>query len=145
MAVRVLIADSSGVKRDVVRQHLECAGCEVVAEAQTASQAIDLFRTVRPQVVALDAGLPQSGGVGSLELLRTIRKEAPDTSVIMLSTSGASANQHLFLNEGAIDCLAEPLDSLGFKRIWRRLSSAYPELNRARAGSGRAQMRWRSI
>ncbi len=30
MAVRVLIADSSGITRDIIRSHLECGGCQVV-------------------------------------------------------------------------------------------------------------------
>ncbi len=134
MAIRVLIADGSGLTRDIVRHHLQCAGCEVVAEAQTAAQAMDLFRTVRPEVVALDAGLPGVGGIDALELFRTIRREAPETSVIMLSAACAPANHHAFLDEGALDCLVEPFD-LGFKRMWRSLCSAHPELNRAEAAS----------
>ena len=35
MAVRVLIADSSGVTRDIIRHHLECGGCQIVAETKT--------------------------------------------------------------------------------------------------------------
>jgi two-component system, chemotaxis family, protein-glutamate methylesterase/glutaminase len=145
MAVRVLIADSSGLARDIVRHHLECAGCEVVAEAQTASQAADLFRTVRPHLVALDCALPRIDGMGSLELFRTIRKEAPQTAVIVLGQSGAHADERMYLNEGALECLGEPLDHSGFMQIWRRLSSTYPELNRTRAEVGRNLQRFRAI
>ena len=131
MAVRVLIAAGSGLSRDLVRHHLQCAGCEVVAEVQTTSQAVDVFRTVRPQVVALEVELPCAGGIDSLELFRTIRKEAPDTSVIMLSAAGSASDHHVFVKEGALDCLVEPFDGVGFRRILRSLSSTYPELNRA--------------
>ena len=58
MAVRVLIADSSGIARDIMRNHLECGGCQVVAETETVAQAIDLFRTTRPDVITLDIGAP---------------------------------------------------------------------------------------
>ena len=53
MTVRVLIADSSPAARDILRHHLECGGCRIVAETETARQTIDLFRTIKPQVVTL--------------------------------------------------------------------------------------------
>jgi chemotaxis response regulator CheB len=132
MAVRVLIADGSGFTRDVVRRHLEFGGCQVIAEAETAAQAVNLFRTVRPDVVAMDVGLPRAGDLDALSVLRTIRKEAPAVNVIMLSTESASeANRTMFINEGALDCIAEPIDGIGFERMWRRLAEAYPELKNA--------------
>jgi two-component system, chemotaxis family, chemotaxis protein CheY len=131
MAVRVLIAAGSPLSRDIVRHSLQFAGCEVVAEVQNASQAVDVFRTVRPQVVALEVGLPCAGGIGSFELFRTIRQEAPETSVIILTERGSAHDHEAFVKEGALDCLVEPFDAVGFRRILRSLSSTYPELSRA--------------
>ena len=37
MPVRVLMIDDSVFVRDVLRHHLECIGCEVVAEAENTS------------------------------------------------------------------------------------------------------------
>jgi len=130
-AVRVLTAAASSLSRDVVRHHFQCAGCEVVAEAQNAAQAADLFRTVRPEVVALEVGLPSAGGTDSVELFRAIRKEAPDTSIIILTEPGPAHDLHALVKEGALDCIVEPFDALGFRRILRSLSSTYPELRRA--------------
>ncbi len=130
MTVRALIADSSGFARDVVRRHLECAGCQVVAEAETAAQAINLFRTVRPDVVALDVGLGRAGDQDALGVFRTIRNEAPETSIIMLGAEQAPKSASIFLSEGALDCIAEPFDSMGFERMWRSLAKVYPELAR---------------
>jgi chemotaxis response regulator CheB len=130
MAVRVLIADGSGFTRDVVRRHLECGGCQVIAEAETAAQAVNLFRTVRPDVVAMDVELPRAGDLDALSVLRMIRREAPKVSVIMLSDDGApEANRKLFLNEGALDCIVEPIEGVGFEKMWQRLAEAYPELS----------------
>jgi two-component system, chemotaxis family, protein-glutamate methylesterase/glutaminase len=132
MAVRVLIADGSGLTRDVVRRHLECGGCQVIAEAETAAQAVNLFRTVRPDVVAMDVGLPRAGDLDALSVLRTIRREAPAVNVIMLSAESApEASRRVFLSEGALDCIAEPIEGMGFEKMWRRLAEAYPELPHA--------------
>ncbi|MGH7812488.1 MAG: response regulator [Candidatus Binataceae bacterium] len=130
MAVRVLIADSSGVTRDIIRDHLECGGCEIVAETKTAEQALNLFRTTRPDVVMLDPGLRSSDGLDPLKLFRAIRNESPSASVVIVSASRSPEIQRLFLREGALDCVVEPFDTCGFERMWRKLSAVYPELNR---------------
>ena len=62
MAVRGLIANSSKSTRDIIRNHLECGGCQVVAETATVARTIDLFRTIRPDVVTLDIGLRSAQG-----------------------------------------------------------------------------------
>ena len=138
MAVRVLIADSSGITRDIMRNHLECGGCQVVAETETVAQTIDLFRTTRPNVVTLDIGLRAANGLEALSLFRMIRREAPDTSVVIVSASQAPDDQRVYLSEGALECIVEPFDSYGLERMWRRLSDIYPELRRRdEAASGR--------
>jgi CheY-like chemotaxis protein len=138
MAVRVLIADSSGITRDIMRNHLECGGCQVIAETETVAQTIDLFRTTRPNVVTLDIGLRAANGLEALSLFRMIRREAPDTSVVIVSASQAPDDQRVYLKEGALECIVEPFDSYGLERMWRRLSDIYPELRRRdEAASGR--------
>jgi two-component system chemotaxis response regulator CheY len=134
----VLIADSSGITRDIMRNHLECGGCQVIAETETVAQTIDLFRTTRPNVVTLDIGLRAANGLEALSLFRMIRREAPDTSVVIVSASQAPDDQRVYLKEGALECIVEPFDSYGLERMWRRLSDIYPELRRRdEAASGR--------
>jgi DNA-binding NarL/FixJ family response regulator len=138
MAVRVLIADSSGITRDIMRNHLECGGCQVVAETETVTQTIDLFRTTRPDVVTLDIGLRNGNGFDALSLFRMIRRESPEASVVIVSASQAPEDNRVYLKEGALECIVEPFDSYGLERMWRRLSDLYPELRRRdEAASGR--------
>ena len=138
MAVRVLIADSSGITRDIIRNHLECGGCQVVAETETVAQTIDLFRTTQPDVVTLDIGLRNGNGFDALSLFRMIRREAPEASIVIVSASRAPDDQRVYIREGALECIVEPFDSYGLERMWRRLSDIYPELRRRdEAASGR--------
>ena len=138
MAVRVLIADSSGITRDIMRNHLECGGCQIVAETETVAQTIDLFRTTRPDVVTLDIGLRSERGLDALSLFRMVRRESPETSVVMVSGSQAPDDNRVYLREGALECIVEPFDSYGLERMWRKLSELYPELRRRdEAASGR--------
>jgi two-component system chemotaxis response regulator CheY len=138
MAVRVLIADSSGITRDIIRNHLECGGCQIVAETETVAQTIDLFRTTRPDVITLDILLRGAQGFDALSLFRMIRRESPDTSIVIVSASQSPDDQRVFLREGALECIVEPFDSFGLERMWRKLSEIYPELKRRdEAASGR--------
>jgi two-component system chemotaxis response regulator CheY len=110
----------------------------VIAETETVAQTIDLFRTTRPNVVTLDIGLRSANGLEALSLFRMIRREAPDTSVVIVSASQAPDDQRVYLKEGALECIVEPFDSYGLERMWRRLSDIYPELRRRdEAASGR--------
>jgi CheY-like chemotaxis protein len=138
MAVRVLIADSSGITRDIMRNHLECGGCQVVAETETVAQTIDLFRVTRPDVVTLDTALRNERGLDTLSLFRTIRRESPETSIVIVSASQAPDDNRIYMREGALECIVEPFDSYGLERMWRKLSEIYPELKRRdEAASGR--------
>jgi two-component system, chemotaxis family, chemotaxis protein CheY len=138
MSVRVLIADSSLSDRDTLRQHLECGGCRIVAETETARQAIDLFRVTRPHIVTIDTALKSSDGCDALTVFRTIRKEAPETSVVMVNASQRPNDVRMFVREGALDCVIESFDNYTLEQMWRRLSEIYPELRRSDgAASGR--------
>jgi len=103
----------------------------VVAETETVAQTIDLFRTTRPDVITLDVGLRGAQGDDSLELFRTIRRESPSTSIVIRGASQSLQNRRIYRSRGALECIAEPLDSLGMKRMWRRLADTYPELKRS--------------
>lgn len=57
--------------------------CEVVGEAATAAEAIDVTRRHRPDVILMDVRLPDESGV---EACRKIRTDYPETRVIMLTS-----------------------------------------------------------
>lgn len=128
MSVRVLIADSSGEGREVMRHHLDCMGCDVIAETDNAVQTANLFRTVHPQVVILDSALKTGGDLDALGLVRMIRHDSPDTAIIAVIPASDAERAREFTDEGALECLVQPFLSGGFERVWRKLLSRFPEL-----------------
>lgn len=125
MAVRVLVTDGSSAVRDAIRRHLECIGCDIVAEAETAAQALLLFRTVRPEIVTLGTDLDYAGQSNPLGLLRLIKCEAPETSVLMIAPELSPYEAQMFQREGALECFVAPFE---FATWWRTISMAHPQL-----------------
>ena len=82
--LRVVVVDD----HEVVRQGLVALldrreGFQVVAEAGTVAESIEVTRRHRPDIVVMDVRLPDGSGV---EACRDIRAEFPETRVVMLTS-----------------------------------------------------------
>ena len=74
------------IVREGLRVLLEAEGdIEVVGEAQTGRQAVQLTKRLRPTVVVMDIAMPQLNG---LEATQRILKAVPATRVLILSAHG---------------------------------------------------------
>jgi DNA-binding NarL/FixJ family response regulator len=81
--ITVLLAEDHMIVREGLRALLEAEGdVEVVGEAQTGRQAVQLTKRLRPDVVVMDIAMPLLNG---LEATRQIRKAVPATRVLILS------------------------------------------------------------
>jgi DNA-binding NarL/FixJ family response regulator len=71
---------------------------KVVAEASNGKEAVDAFRTHRPDVTLMDLQMPDVDG---LEAIHLIRKEFPDARVIVLTTYSGDMQVLRALKAGA--------------------------------------------
>ena len=87
--ITVLLAEDHTVVREGLRTLLQAEGdIEVVGEAETGRQAVELTRKLHPAVVIMDIAMPQLNG---LEATRQILKVEPKTKVLILSAHGDDA------------------------------------------------------
>ena len=97
--IRVLLADDHPVVRAglaaVIAQE---ADLEVVAEAETGTRAVALYREHRPDVALMDLRMPVMDGV---EAIRTIRKEFPGAHILALTTYEGDGDIRRALDAGA--------------------------------------------
>lgn len=81
--MRILLADDHELVRAGIRSLLEkVPGVEVVGEASSGREALELIRTELPNLVLMDIAMPELGG---LETLPRIVKNFPGTKVVILS------------------------------------------------------------
>ncbi|MBI4907936.1 MAG: response regulator transcription factor, partial [Acidobacteria bacterium] len=81
--IRILLADDHSLVRQGLRRILESrADFQVVAEAGSGEEAVELALQHKPNVAVLDVGMK---GMNGLEALDRIRKSRAPVSVLMLS------------------------------------------------------------
>jgi DNA-binding NarL/FixJ family response regulator len=84
MSIRLMLVDDHKMLREALRAILEKAGdILVVAEADDGAAALELARSVAPDVVLMDIGLV---GMSGIETTRRMLAECPGTKVLGLST-----------------------------------------------------------
>jgi len=98
-SLRIVVADDHAVVRRGVRTLLESQrGWEVVAEATTGREAVELARVHQPDIVVMDLSLPELNG---LDATTQILKEAPHTEVLVLTMHHSEQLSREVLQSGA--------------------------------------------
>lgn len=81
--IRVLLADDTPDIRRLLRVNLELDGrFQIVGEAGDGAEAVELTRSLRPDVVVLDLAMPVMDG---LQAAPVIRESVPAARILVLS------------------------------------------------------------
>ena len=80
----VLIVDDAPLFQAGLSAALEQAGFTVAGVASDAEQALNIARTTQPNVIVLDVKMPGRSGV---EILKELSTSAPDSRVVLLTSS----------------------------------------------------------
>jgi DNA-binding NarL/FixJ family response regulator len=103
----VLVADDNQVFRAELRDELERAGMEVVAEAGDGVEAVDLALEMRPSVCLLDVNMPGQSGLVAAAIIATALDE---TSVVLITAGVTVADVLDAVRAGAAGCISKEMD-----------------------------------
>jgi len=104
---KVLVVDDSTLVRQMICDALnEVPDMEVVGQARSGQQAIELLNSVQPDVITLDVQMPQMNGMVALEGILALRP-VPVVMVSSLTQQGAATTFEA-LERGAIDYVPKP-------------------------------------
>jgi len=98
-SIRILTVDDHPILREGIAAILGAeTDLELVAEANNGREAVDQFRTHRPDVTLMDLQMPQMNGI---EAILAIRKEFPGARIIVLTTYSGDAQAVRAFEAGA--------------------------------------------
>ncbi|OII36668.1 DNA-binding response regulator [Curtobacterium sp. MMLR14_010] len=106
--VRVLLVDDHALVRNGLRAVLDTTDdCEVVGEAATGEDAVELAAVLLPDVVVMDLSMPGAGGVAAT---RALRARVPAARVLVLTTFADDERVRAALVAGATGYLLKDAD-----------------------------------
>jgi DNA-binding NarL/FixJ family response regulator len=82
---RVVLADDDVLLREGLAGLLERSGFEVIGQSGTPSELIDVVRELRPELAIVDIRMPPTHTTEGLDAAAVIRKEHPDTAIVVLT------------------------------------------------------------
>ena len=105
-STRILLVDNDDYLRSVLSSQLHNKGVAAFAEAASASEAFEQIDLFQPDLILLDAKLPDGNG---LEICKNLRAHGFQKSIILLTGQMDEENIVKGLDEWANDYIAKPI------------------------------------
>jgi DNA-binding NarL/FixJ family response regulator len=126
--IRVVLADDHPIVRAGIREALkEIPGVDVIAEASDGREAIELVKSLQPDVVFMDISMP---GLNGLEAAERILKAFPQIRIIILSRHDSEEYYWRALQVGASGYLLKKAAIAELKAAVQRVTGGEIYLSR---------------
>ncbi len=116
--MKVLLVDDEEDFISTLAERLELRNMSVLV-AIDGAVAIRLIETQKPPVVVLDVMMP---GIGGLDILKYIKKNCPNTQVIILTGRGTTKDGIESMRLGAFDYMMKPVQ---IEELIKKLNEAF--------------------
>lgn len=104
--LKVLIVDDSLIIRKKILKIVEKLGHEVVFSAKNGQEAIDAYKTHKPDLVTMDITMPDMDGITAVE---HIIKDDNEAKIIMVTSHGQEDMVIKSIQTGAVGYMLKPI------------------------------------
>jgi NarL family two-component system response regulator LiaR len=102
-SIRILIADDHAIVREGQRALIETEpDMELVGEAADGLEAVQMARSLQPDVILLDLIMPRKGGI---EAIQEIKAENPEARILVLTSFAEDEKVYAAIKAGALGYL----------------------------------------
>jgi len=105
MGKKVLIVDDATFMRMMIKDILKENGYEIAGEAANGVQAVDMYKSLNPDLVTMDITMPEMDGI---KAVKEIMAHDSNARIIMCSAMGQQALVTEAIQAGARDFLVKP-------------------------------------
>ncbi|MEO1373135.1 MAG: PAS domain-containing protein [Cyanobacteria bacterium J06635_10] len=138
MSNLILVVDDDDLSRMQLRELLKSAGYWV-AEASNGEEALAAYSQLQPQMVLLDALMPQMDGFSCCARLRQL-PGGKDIPILMITALYEQSSVEKAFNAGATDYITKPIQWLVLRSRVQRLLEASKTMQKLRQQTEQAQL-----
>jgi len=127
--IRVLIVDDLPETRENVRKLLQFeSDIEVIGQAGTGEQAVEMAQEYRPDIILMDINMPGIDGIGASQKISEL---VPMSQIIIMSVQSDSDYLRRAMLAGARDFLTKPFGGDELVAAVRRVNAKKPIIHQA--------------
>ncbi len=106
--IKIVVAEDESATAENIKALLVAKGYKVLT-AKDGTEAIDVCRREKPDVLLLDVLMPKMGG---FDVCRILKSEAPTQGIkiIMITALGRMGDVETAFQHGAVDYIIKPFD-----------------------------------
>jgi two-component system chemotaxis response regulator CheY len=119
---RILVVDDAKIMRISIKSMIENIGHEVISEAASGYEAIEMYKAYKPDVVTMDITMPADEGVADgIEAVKEIIAIDPTTKIVMITSHGEQDKVIRAIQSGASNYLLKPLQQEKLEEVIDKL------------------------
>ena len=134
----ILVVDDDELTRMQLRELLKSAGYWV-AEASNGEEALAAYTQLQPEMILLDALMPQMDGFSCCQRLRQLPR-GEDIPILIITALYEQSSVEKAFNAGATDYITKPIQWLVLRQRVRRLLEASRTVQKLRQQREQAQL-----
>lgn len=105
MSKKIMLVDDAAFMRMMIKNTLTQGGYTEIIEAKNGVEAVNLYKSEKPDLIIMDITMPEKDGI---QALREIKELDKSSTVVMCSALGQEKLVLEALKLGAVDFIVKP-------------------------------------